>query len=107
MPAPVRAPREMKSRGVAVLRCGGRPGAEIGSCWCHEPVLDCDRGELAGTTPCRPLLAEHGYHNLEAGPPCLGDQEGPMDVLYPRAAGLDIHKKVIVACRILPGIGRQ
>lgn len=30
-----------------------------------------------------------------------------MDVLYPRCAGLDIHKKVVVACRIVPGNGRQ
>ena len=26
-----------------------------------------------------------------------------MDVVYPRCAGLDIHKKKVVACRILPG----
>jgi hypothetical protein len=25
-----------------------------------------------------------------------------MDVLYPRAAGLDIHKRVVVACRWEP-----
>jgi transposase len=30
-----------------------------------------------------------------------------MDVLYPRAAGLDVHKQVVVACRILPGSGGQ
>ena len=28
-----------------------------------------------------------------------------MDVVYPRVAGLDIHKKLIVACRIIPGAG--
>ena len=27
-----------------------------------------------------------------------------MDVMYPRVAGLDIHKKLIVACRIIPGV---
>jgi transposase len=26
-----------------------------------------------------------------------------MDVLYPRCAGLDVHKKTVVACRIVPG----
>jgi transposase len=26
-----------------------------------------------------------------------------MDVLYPRCAGLDVHKKTVVACRVLPG----
>ena len=30
-----------------------------------------------------------------------------MDVVYQRVAGLDIHKKIIVACRILPGNGSQ
>jgi transposase len=30
-----------------------------------------------------------------------------MDVMYPRVAGLDIHKKLIVACRIIPGAGAQ
>src|SRR6266568_6035207 len=42
------------------------------------------------------------------GDPRLVDQEvNPMDVVYPRAAGLDIHKKLIVACRIIPGAGAQ
>jgi len=26
-----------------------------------------------------------------------------MEVLYPRCAGLDVHKKTVVACRIVPG----
>jgi transposase len=30
-----------------------------------------------------------------------------VDVVYQRVAGLDIHKKIIVACRILPGNGSQ
>jgi transposase len=30
-----------------------------------------------------------------------------MEVVYPRAAGLDIHKKLIVACRIVPGADGQ
>ena len=25
-----------------------------------------------------------------------------MEVLYPRCAGLDVHKKTVVACRIVP-----
>src|SRR5438094_427964 len=28
-----------------------------------------------------------------------------MEVIYPRCAGLDIHKKTVVACRIVPGPG--
>jgi transposase len=28
--------------------------------------------------------------------------EGGMDVVYPRCAGLDVHKKTVVACRIVP-----
>jgi transposase len=30
-----------------------------------------------------------------------------MEVIYPRAAGLDIHLKLIVACRITPGEGSR
>jgi transposase len=30
-----------------------------------------------------------------------------MEVIYPRVAGLDIHKKLIVACRITPGKGSR
>jgi transposase len=26
-----------------------------------------------------------------------------MEVLYPRCAGIDVHKKIIVVCRIIPG----
>ena len=26
-----------------------------------------------------------------------------MDVLYPRSCGLDVHKRIVVACRIVPG----
>lgn len=25
-----------------------------------------------------------------------------MDIIYPRCAGLDVHKKTVVACRIMP-----
>src|SRR5262249_34010033 len=45
---------------------------------------------------------------FDIGDPRLVDQEvNPMDVVYPRVAGLDIHKKLIVACRIIPGTGAQ
>lgn len=30
-----------------------------------------------------------------------------MDVVHPRCAGLDIHKKVVVACRLTPGAGPE
>ena len=28
-----------------------------------------------------------------------------MEVIYPRRCGLDIHKKLVVACRVTPGRG--
>ena len=28
-----------------------------------------------------------------------------LDVLYARCAGLDLHKRTVVACRIMPGPG--
>src|SRR4051812_43518813 len=33
-------------------------------------------------------------------------KEGAVDVLYPRCAGLDVHKKTVVACRTRPGTTR-
>jgi transposase len=30
-----------------------------------------------------------------------------MEVLFPRCCGLDLHKKTVVACRILPGPGQE
>ena len=42
-------------------------------------------------------------HSSSSGPPRPAIREAQMDVLYPRCCGLDIHKKVVVACRITPG----
>ena len=30
-----------------------------------------------------------------------------MEVVYPRCCGLDLHKRIVVACRIVPGLGGQ
>jgi transposase len=33
--------------------------------------------------------------------------EAAMEVVYERCCGLDVHKKTVVACRIVPGLGGQ
>src|SRR5919201_1079299 len=45
-------------------------------------------------------------HSWFLGSPRSAIRETWMDVLYPRCCGLDIHKKLIVACRVLPSRGR-
>src|SRR5712692_4417436 len=62
----------------------------------------------AGTTPCRPPIGGARIpQSLMSGPSPGRPGSEPMDVMYPRVAGLDIHKKLIVACRIIPGAGAQ
>src|SRR5712692_6862173 len=62
----------------------------------------------AGTTPCRPPIGGARIpQSLMSGPSPGRPGSEPMDAMYPRVAGLDIHKKLIVACRIIPGAGAQ
>src|SRR5207247_8456735 len=57
-----------------------------------------------GTTHCRPPLGEHAQQNLCRGdtPPGRGRRR-VMEVVYARCAGVDVHKKNVVVCRITPG----
>ena len=75
----------------------------VGGCWCHEPALDSDPA-----TPRAPLpvaLSSRSTHAtlMVLGVAPSGLREAEMDVVYPRCCGLDIHKKLVVACRVVPG----
>src|SRR5262249_53433730 len=83
-----------------------------------------------GTPVCRPPLpAEHAHQNRQAldtladhrrlrdseavaGTSSAGRVVGrarggrPMQVIYERGCGLDVHKRTVVACRIVPGPDR-
>ena len=39
-------------------------------------------------------------HSLSSGSPRPACREAEMDVVYARCCGLDIHKKLVVACRL-------
>lgn len=59
-----------------------------------------------GTTECGPSLRKHAQQNLRILDAPRGPfLEGAVDVMYARCCGLDIHKKLVVACLITPGRG--
>jgi transposase len=54
------------------------------------------------------LLGKHAQHTrgTEDAPPAVA-QEATMNVLYERCCGLDIHKRTVMACLIVPGCDGQ
>ena len=57
-----------------------------------------------GTTDCGSSCRKHAQQNLRTlDTPSGPFSEGAVDVVYARCCGLDIHKKVVVACLITPG----
>lgn len=82
---------------------------EVGSDWCFEPVTELDRGVPEYhrlSPPCgRYPHGEHAYQILICfGHPALPQREECMvQVVYERCCGLDIHKKLVVACLLTPG----
>jgi transposase len=88
-------------------------GAKVVVCeWCCEPELNLDLGSW-GAPIIAASLAESAYRNSPknrnpAGLASLCGKELAMEVLYARCAGLDVHKKTVVACRVFtPGSGRK
>src|SRR5438128_2411797 len=90
--------------------CGAPPAQRSRMAWCRQPVSELDPKPLA-----HPELWPRA-----AGPEStLGrvrqpgasrrrpeEREAAMDVLYPRCAGLDVHKETVVACaRVVTGGG--
>src|SRR4051794_27312786 len=68
--------------------------------WCREPVYKLDLEPLR-TPHCRHARKGRSTHS-RLPPPGLragaADEEAMMEILYPRCAGLDIHRDSIVAC---------
>ena len=68
--------------------------------WCREPVYRFDPEPLR-TPHCRHARKGRSTHS-RLPPPGLragaADEEAMMEILYPRCAGLDIHRDSIVAC---------
>lgn len=95
----------MNEKGIAVgyaaVQLDRAP--EVALDWCWEPA-----GSLTwvsrGAVDCCSRSGKHAQETLyAAGHParsCLR-AEGTMQVLYSRCAGLDVHKRVVVACVLL------
>src|SRR5262245_65477079 len=87
----------MPSKRLVVRSC---------SDWCPEPATELD------LDTCRHhelLPASSGKSSTQGSLSCSGYPASPqrvwrwaMDVVFPRCAGLDVHKKRITACRIIP-----
>jgi len=59
-----------------------------------------------GTTDCGSSWRKHAQQNLSTLDTPRGPfSEGAVDVVHARCCGLDIHKKLVVACLITPGQG--
>src|SRR5712692_5220215 len=100
----------MKIRlGAAMVSAGRSERDEVVFTWCCKPDSQLDPG-----APQAPLIvapdpgSTHGRFYAKLGTP-LGrhhpKREERMDVLYERCCGLDIHKKTVVACTVIPGPG--
>ena len=76
--------------------------------WCCEPVWECGPGVPRHPVllPARPGRRSTPSRISERRAPCATvtrREERVMDVMHERCAGLDIHKRQIVACRVTPG----
>src|SRR5512133_1479079 len=95
----------MKTRGCAssLLDQRSRGRGRLGPGAASPPVT------LAwvsgGTTDCRSRSGKHAQHTDETRtPPCdRRTREATMDVVFERCCGLDIHKRTVVACLVVPG----
>jgi transposase len=74
--------------------------------WCREPVaeLDLDTWRHYGMLPASPwkrsTQGRIGTDGYPASPPCSWGWV--MDVIFTHCAGLDVHKKRVTACRVIP-----
>src|SRR5262245_10462844 len=57
-----------------------------------------------GTTDCRSHPGgTHSTRTITRHPRDRRTQEATMDILFERCCGLDIHKRTVVACLVVPG----
>ena len=101
------APRSMKRSTIAG---GSRRGSGSGFHWCEKPEeetdLRCTKAPQAVATLKQERECEHEEKNLQglASPlrhPKSLIKRQDMELLYKRCCGLDIHKKMLVACLII------
>jgi transposase len=89
---------------VLPCRSDGRSARRSGSNWCCEPAWNLDPGAPRHHRLSLPAREARTAHSVNGwAPRSAVGWEAPMDVVYERCCGLDIHKKTVVACRIVPG----
>jgi transposase len=102
---PIWAPpgHEKMGRGYAKLvsRRSGR--SEVGFPWCCEPVKECDPDASRDHQLLRPCGESTQGRICIWGASSSAVWEEGMEVVYARCCGLDVHKRTVVACLIVPG----
>src|SRR5215218_8742568 len=75
-----------------------------GRAWCCEPVHNFGLGVSKHHRLLLPT-GKHAQHTNEKGTPPRDrrPEEAAMDVLFERCCGLDIHKRTVAACLVVPG----
>src|SRR5215204_3799863 len=75
-----------------------------GRAWCCEPVHNFGLGVPKHHRLSHPT-GKHAQHTDEKGtsPRDRRVEEATMDVVFERCCGLDIHKRTVVACLVVPG----
>src|SRR5213080_2983900 len=89
----------------------GAAGSKVGFVLVHtSPRMSWTRG-LSSTPDCATGRGPAPEHVFWTSPPRAPRRrrakEGAMEVLYPRRAGLDVHKETVVACVRLAVGGRE
>src|SRR5664280_2947152 len=77
--------------------------------WCDEPDPDFDPGARRHhrLSPSIRRGAREALSVWMSALPAVVVWRRAMQVVHPRCAGLDVHKRTVVACRLIPGPGAQ
>jgi len=91
----------MKNRSLGViLGRRGRSRLEVVWDWCFEPAEQSDPDIVTNPSLSPPPVGEHAWQTVSSSDVPGGGPhpEETMETLYPRCAGLDVHKRTVVAC---------
>src|SRR5438477_158986 len=75
--------------------------------WCSEPAPEHDPGQRQAPVTAARSARRRILDGRWPPSPTPSCRRGRMDVLYERCAGLDVHKKTVVACVLSPGEGAE
>src|SRR5687768_5117911 len=85
-------------------KCGPAAAVRSNPDWCCEPGVELDPGCASEPPNVAPWSARRRDCAIAVHPPRpVSAVEDSMEVVYSHCAGLDVHKKTVVACRLVPG----